>query len=383
MRDALNKTGRPIWFALCGWQPFYAWQAPGAVLGNSWRVGMDTGQGWGPVMSNVNGMLRGGPNGTSLASYGRPGGWNDMSLLLNPGMGSGANFMTLDRHRSQFGFHCIFNANMLLTGNLSSLDPFVLETWGNAEAVEINQDTAHTFIQLPLEAAAGAATAGSELAPARVAECGGEPDAQNWTFNAPAQGYLTNSANKVCLNVDSCKTAVIYDGCTTTGPTCNPAGKFYNEQWALDARGALLSALPGAAQCATVGADGTVALAVCADPLTPSQVWRYTAGTGELALVADGRCLTVTAPQPPGFESLLIGRELEDGSWGLFGVNNENSTAPLVCGAACLSAMGFQQGDELNIRDVWAHKDLPQVTAAELQLPAPGNGGSVFWRVRK
>jgi len=23
MRDALNATGRKIWFALCGWEPYY------------------------------------------------------------------------------------------------------------------------------------------------------------------------------------------------------------------------------------------------------------------------------------------------------------------------------------------------------------------------
>jgi alpha-galactosidase len=85
MRDALNKTGRKIWFALCGWNSFYAWQPPGGggrTLGNSWRVNVDTGQGWGPVMSNMNAMLYGGPNKTSLAAWARPGGWNDMCLLL-------------------------------------------------------------------------------------------------------------------------------------------------------------------------------------------------------------------------------------------------------------------------------------------------------------
>ena len=39
MRDALNATGRPIFFSLCGWE---AWYAPvGASLGNSYRIGPD------------------------------------------------------------------------------------------------------------------------------------------------------------------------------------------------------------------------------------------------------------------------------------------------------------------------------------------------------
>jgi hypothetical protein len=40
MRDALNATGRPIYFALCGWS---SWYAPvGSTLGNSWRYGKKT-----------------------------------------------------------------------------------------------------------------------------------------------------------------------------------------------------------------------------------------------------------------------------------------------------------------------------------------------------
>ena len=111
MRDALNASGRHIWFALCGWSSIYA--PVGQSLGNSWRIGPDTGSGWLAVLENVEAML-------SLASFAGPsaggGGWNDMSLLLLPGMGasSPAQLMTPERHRSQFNMHCIFAANMLV-----------------------------------------------------------------------------------------------------------------------------------------------------------------------------------------------------------------------------------------------------------------------------
>jgi hypothetical protein len=292
-------------------------------------------------------------------------------------MGVGANLMSKDRHRAQFGLHCIFNANMLMTGNLSALDPFVLATWGNPEAVAINQDTSHTFIQLPFEGAAAAAPGARDLTPARVAECGGEPAAQNWTFGAPAAGYLSNAANRVCLNAANCATQLIYDGCVTSGRTCNPPGTFFNEQFALEPSGALVSAMKGA-PCATVAADGTVALAPCGSPPGPTQKWRYTPASGELALEADGRCLTVTAPAPQ-WESLLVGRQLADNSWALLALNNANGTAPLACGAPCVAAMGFPAGATFKVRDVWARTDLPPT--AELLLPAPANGGSAFWRV--
>jgi hypothetical protein len=289
-------------------------------------------------------------------------------------MGSGANLMSKDRHRSQFGLHCIFNANMLMTGNLSALDPFVLATWGNPEAVAINQDTTNTFIQLPFESEAVGA---QDLTPARVAECGGEPAAQNWTFDAPAPGFLTNAANRVCLNAANCASNLVYDGCTTSGKTCNPPGTFYNQQFSLQRSGALVSAMAGA-PCATVGADGSVALSKCADPPGPTQLWSYAPASGQLTLAADGRCLTVTVPAPQ-WESVLVGRRLADGSWALLALNNNNTAASLVCGAPCTAAMGFPAGASFNVRDVWARADLPPTTA--LELPAPPNGGSAFWRV--
>lgn len=39
MRDALNATGRPILFSLCGWRKWYG--PVGASLGNMWRISPD------------------------------------------------------------------------------------------------------------------------------------------------------------------------------------------------------------------------------------------------------------------------------------------------------------------------------------------------------
>lgn len=39
MRDALNATGRPILFSLCGWKHWYG--PVGGGLGNMWRISLD------------------------------------------------------------------------------------------------------------------------------------------------------------------------------------------------------------------------------------------------------------------------------------------------------------------------------------------------------
>jgi alpha-galactosidase len=50
MRDALNSTGRQIYFSLCGWNDWYA--PEGASLGNSWRIAGDC-NGWDTVYNAI------------------------------------------------------------------------------------------------------------------------------------------------------------------------------------------------------------------------------------------------------------------------------------------------------------------------------------------
>ena len=388
MRDALNATGRAIWFALCGWEPMYA--PVGRSLGNSWRIGEDTGGGWANVMSNVQAML-------SLGRFAGPGGWNDMSLLLLPGMGSGANLISNERHRSQFALHCVFAANMLMTGNLSAAPQYVLETWGNAEAVAVNQDPVYEpFLVLPHSARPlGSAAAYTQ---ARMAECGGEPDLQRWNFSTagsppgfPPDFFVNAGAagSLLCLNVEACGATIIYDACTTTGGTCSGPGTFLNEQFKLREDGALVSALDaaGGARCATVAAsDATLSLAACASPPDDAQTFSYVAATGELQSKG-GLCLT--APSPPGppsnGSSLLVGRRLHDGAWALLALNNAAADATVTCGAAdCLAAMGFAPADMVAVRDLFLHALVNTTLAGQgLDISVGASGASTFLRLSK
>ena len=126
---------------------------------------------------------------------------------------------------------------------LSGIEPYALETWGNTEAIAVNQDPAgKPFIVLPLTPlppppSQPAPRAGVVFA--TVAECGGEPTYQNWTFSTPAEDFLYNGASNQCLNVDACGTLVIFDGCKTSGGTCAGPNSYANEQWTLTAAGAL------------------------------------------------------------------------------------------------------------------------------------------------
>lgn len=73
MRDALNATGREIFYSICNWgeDGTHLW---GPSLGNSWRTTQDIENIWGSVEYNF--WLNQGYEDIS-----GPGGWNDPDML--------------------------------------------------------------------------------------------------------------------------------------------------------------------------------------------------------------------------------------------------------------------------------------------------------------
>jgi alpha-galactosidase len=135
IRDALNATGRPVFFSLCGWN---SWYAPvGNTLGNSWRIDGD-GDNWGDLVKAINTMV-------DLTQYSQPGGRNDPDLLIGTGAGSygpdrGGWYQTDLQSRSQFSMWCVFSAPLLISADIRAVSAYALETWSNAEAIAVNQD---------------------------------------------------------------------------------------------------------------------------------------------------------------------------------------------------------------------------------------------------
>ena len=109
--------------------------------------------------------------------------WEDKKPL------SAKYLMTKARTRSQFSLYCVMGANLFMTGNLSLLDPFVLETWGNEAAININQDPLglphrvlpidnHTITYSSVYSSAAVKAGGGDSRVVTITECGGEPSLQ-------------------------------------------------------------------------------------------------------------------------------------------------------------------------------------------------------------
>ena len=135
-RDALNATGTPVYFNLCGWQPWYAPPDPafnytgGASLGNSWRVWGDGGS-WGAITGAINALA-------ALADYNAPYGFNDPDNILGPHGTVGA--VTEAQARVQMILWSLAPTQLILGEDLTRASAQYLQTVGNEELIAINQD---------------------------------------------------------------------------------------------------------------------------------------------------------------------------------------------------------------------------------------------------
>jgi hypothetical protein len=396
----------PVWFALCGWQPWYA--PHGQELANSARIGPDTGTGWTAVMKNVENAL---PVQNFTGGKQSGGYWNDGSLMLTPGMGcpgfhggaNTANCMTDDRFTSMFSLWTILSFNILLVGDFDRLNAFVLSTYSNAAAIAINQD--------PLGIAAVRVDGGTESPGAllyteeeatlaqnqlqllekyqamKVQECGGEPEDQKWVLNY-MDGRIHNPHRNVCLNVESCETRLIYDSCPAAGKGCKatPTMPFPNEVFQLKTNGQLVSALPGHL-CATVGSSNTVTLETCTEPVAARQKWIYDNATQQLTTGA-GMCVTATtapSPTPIKATNLILGRPLSDRGFAVLFLNNKNASMQMTCDEKCMIKMGVPAtGQKYTVQDVVTHEVVMSVSAGQplkTKMAVGGNGASIYYRL--
>lgn len=139
-RDALNRTGRPIFFSVCGggdqkpWNNirYYATDSRGgAKLANSWRITPD-------VIDRVT-LQDASLTDAGLAEYAGPGGFNDADMLLSSS-NTAVRQLPAEWSRTQFSVLAILMAPLLIGGPPERLDPFDVETYTNAEVIAVNQD---------------------------------------------------------------------------------------------------------------------------------------------------------------------------------------------------------------------------------------------------
>jgi len=128
MRDALNKTGRPIVFSMCEWGIESPWEWAQDV-GNSWRTDID-------ISDEFESMVRVLDNQIGLSPTAQPGAWNDADMLE---VGNGG--MSFVDYRSHFALWCLIKSPLLIGCDLGNMDVPTLSILSASEVIAVSQDS--------------------------------------------------------------------------------------------------------------------------------------------------------------------------------------------------------------------------------------------------
>ena len=128
MGDALLKVGRPILYSLCQYGRAEVWKWGAKVGGNAWRTTGDIHDSW-ESMAKI-GFAQDG-----LASYARPGHWNDPDMLE---IGNGG--MTEDEYKVHMTLWALLAAPLLAGNDLRAMSPAIAAILTNTEVIAVDQD---------------------------------------------------------------------------------------------------------------------------------------------------------------------------------------------------------------------------------------------------
>ncbi len=117
MRDALNETGKEIFYSMCEWgqDQVWTWATP---VGNSWRTTGDISDNWNSFVSILD-------QNEPLWQYAAPGGWNDPDMLE---IGNGG--MTFNEYYAEFALWALMKAPLIIGCDVTKMDAQTLEILG-------------------------------------------------------------------------------------------------------------------------------------------------------------------------------------------------------------------------------------------------------------
>jgi alpha-galactosidase len=133
MKNALASCGRPIVFSICAWQ-FQSWMP---ATGNLWRVSEDIIDTWDNGSSWGKGIIECINDNANLASYAKPGAWNDPDMLE---IGNGG--CTTEEYRTQMSMWCIMASPLIAGNDIRNMSQTTKDILLNREAIAVNQDSA-------------------------------------------------------------------------------------------------------------------------------------------------------------------------------------------------------------------------------------------------
>lgn len=127
MQEALNATGRTIFYSICEWGEHEPALWAGKV-GNSWRTTQDINDSWASMttIADLN---------DKWAAFAGPGGWNDPDMLE-----VGNEGMSYQEYRGHFSIWALMKAPLLIGCDVRNMTTETLGILSNKEVIAVNQD---------------------------------------------------------------------------------------------------------------------------------------------------------------------------------------------------------------------------------------------------
>eukprot|EP00026_Physarum_polycephalum_P007276 Phypoly_transcript_07334.p1 GENE.Phypoly_transcript_07334~~Phypoly_transcript_07334.p1 ORF type:complete len:529 (-),score=81.06 Phypoly_transcript_07334:65-1420(-) len=337
MRDALNATGRQIFFSMCEWgvdNP--ATWAP--TVGNSWRTTGDISDSWTSMLNNFD------INNEWFKQAG-PGGWNDPDMLE---VGNGG--MTNTEYVSHFSLWAIAKAPLLIGCDVTHLDSATLAILTNSEVIAVNQDPLGVQGSKVASYPAPAQNI-TNLSPVLAAPCDGSA-IQQWTINSDKT--IRHVQSGLCLDVPNCDTAVgtaleVFE-CHVGDPNeeCNSQ----NQQWVVNSQNStIVSALDG--QCLDLYDFTGPVIQTYTCNGGSNQKWAY--NPTSKTLESDSNCMSVGGT---GDLEVYAG-PLADKSVVVVLLNRALVSASIT---AQWSDIGLPANTKATVRDLWLHQNVGTFT---------------------
>ena len=335
MRDALNKTGKPIFYSICQWgeEDVATW---GKNVGNSWRTTGDISDNWNSMIKIIN-------INNNFSKYAGPGGWNDPDMLE---IGNGG--MSLIEYKSHFSLWAISKAPLLIGCDITKMTEEIKAILTNKEVIAINQDILgvqgkkikRTEIPLPKDFKPNIEE--SEL---EIVECNGGIE-QKWFINE--DGSIKNNNENFCLYIPNC---VDYDTKVKT-EDCHIGDKSYcseskNQEWKYINKN-IISQMDTTKCLDIYNRIGPSVQTYTCDG-NESQIWEY--NETDHTLKSKGKCLS-SLVNPEVTEVWAV--KLYDNSYAVL-LLNVGSIASTV--EISWKEIGFTQ-KKAKLRDLWEGVDM-------------------------
>ncbi|CAF1364364.1 unnamed protein product [Rotaria sordida] len=345
MRDALNATGRPIFFAMCEWgiDSPALWAAN---VGNSWRTTQDIKDNWKSMLYNID-------INNEFADRAGPGGWNDPDMLE---VGNGG--MTDTEYVSHFSLWAISKAPLLIGCDVTKMSAATLSTLTNPEVIAVNQDPLGIQGKKVAFQPSQLQNASSDVI---VVNCSSfslniNPERFQWRYYSQ-DGSIRSVFDGRCLSIENCSSTetvnIVMNECHIDDPHAQCQGK--NQQWIINTVDqTIISKMNG--KCLNVyNFDGpNVDVHTCNKQ--DNQEWIWNSMDGTVRNKYNGACLTSEA------ELEIWAGPLSDGSQAVLLFNRVNSGSEPI--TVEWSDIGFPTNHSAIVRDLWARKDLGTFTGS-------------------